>query len=201
MTPQDTMGVLNKKWGICGFTSSLYALYTNSPGQRLRLSQGASVTSRMLAEIKTYLVILQAAGRFDLLGSIEVFTQSFGGIFTDFTVPGYIARINNIVTLSDEGLENLADEKIFGIAMPPDAVVDYLQRICELRAARTVTTDMPELILGLCSKDKVMYNGLAHYVYRLNGTVYSWGKQFPSVEATAVSQRKDWTIGHRIAIT
>jgi len=195
------MGVLNAGWGICGFTSSLYALYTNSPGQQSRLARGGRTTTRMLAEIKTYLRVLQADGRYDILDSIKAFTRSFGGQFANFTIEQYITRINSVVTLSDQEMADLKDDSIFGIAMPPAAVVDYLKRICNLRAARLVTTDTSEQVLGVCGRSLPMYNGLEHYVYRLNGRVYTWGLQFNSVSDAALSQNTVWTIGYKIAIS
>jgi len=199
----NDMGVLNASWGICGFSSSLYALYQHSPTQQSRLAQAGRTTTRVLAEIKTYLVMLQADARYDLLGAIETFTQSFGGDFAKFTIPGFIMRINNIVTLGDQALIDLKDDDTWGIAMPPLAVVDYLKRMCDLRIARLVKTNLhSELILGLCGKKMHLYNGLEHYVYRLNGKVYSWGQQFNSVEAAALSVREPtWYVGYRIAIT
>lgn len=198
--PHDDMGVLNAGWGICGFTSSLYALYTHSRGQRSRLARGGRTTSNMLAEIKSYLRVLQADGRYDILDSIKTFTRSFGGRFATFTIERYITRINNIVTLSDQEIIDLKDDEIFGIAMPPAAVVDYLKRICDFQGARLVTSDKSEMVIGVCGTALPMYNGLEHYVYYLNGTVYSWGLQFGSVREAAASQRTTWTVGYRIAI-
>jgi hypothetical protein len=40
MATIDAMGTLNSGWGICGFTSSLYALYQNNPTQRMKLAEG-----------------------------------------------------------------------------------------------------------------------------------------------------------------
>lgn len=157
---------------VLGINLSIYffALYTHSPGQRSRLARGGRTTS------------------------------SFGGRFATFTIERYITRINNIVTLSDQEIIDLKDDEIFGIAMPPAAVVDYLKRICDFQGARLVTSDKSEMVIGVCGTGLPMYNGLEHYVYYLNGTVYSWGLQFGSVREAAASQRTTWTVGYRIAI-
>lgn len=166
----DNMGLVNVTQGVCGFTSSLYALYTRSPKQSL--AAGASVDTRIMAEIKTYLMMLKADGRADMLSAIKEFTTSFPG-YTGFTIDGYIQQINNA---AKGGVPN------FSIAMPPVAVVDYLQRMCEFKTAKEVPVNTAgiEFIIGVRnSKGKSSpLNGLIHWVYFLNGTVYSWGKQF-----------------------
>ena len=196
-TDINSMGKLNADQGICGFTSSLYALYTHSP-RKTELSEGAEVETRMLAEIKTYLKLLQADNRVDLLSAIQSFTRSFGGAYTNFDLDKYIERINATVSVNGGALGD------FSIAMPPEAVVDYLRRACDFKSAKLLTGNMPdpaELILGLCSTQMREYKGLAHYVYQLNGTVYSWGKQFGSVQQAAAAAHESWSVGHKIAIT
>lgn len=192
----DNMGVMNKGWGICGFTSSLYALYTNKPSEQVKLAKGGGTSTMVLAEIKSYLRMLQADGRQDLLGGITSFTRSFGGVFAGFTIDDYIARINDVVNIG----ANTSDDK-FGIAMPPDAVVDYLKRICDFGGARQVGTGdaCSECILGVyeTANKNGPHKGLKHYLYQLNGTIYSWGNQFASVEA---AMGKGWDVCYKIAI-
>src|SRR5687768_284235 len=112
----DDMGVLNQGWGICGFSSSLYALYQNNPTQRLKLAEGGRTATMMLAEIKVYLKTLQIEERNDLLQAIQTFTRSFGKGFSGFTIDGYISEINK----AKGGVVDTRDSK-YGIAMPPDA--------------------------------------------------------------------------------
>jgi len=194
-TDINSMGKLNADQGICGFASSLYALYTHSP-RKTELSEGAEVETRMLAEIKTYLKLLQADNRVDLMSAIQTFTRSFGGAYANFDLDKYIEQINAVANGGSVG--------DFSIAMPPEAVVDYLRRACDFKSAKLLTGNMPdpaELILGLCSTKMKMYNRLAHYVYQLNGTVYSWGMQFGSVQQAAAAAHESWSVGHKIAIT
>lgn len=187
-TSIDNMGVVNSRHGICGFTSSLYALYTRSP--RASLSSGARVDTRMMAEIKTYLNMLKAEGRSDLLSAIKDFTTSFPG-YGGFTIDGYIQKINNAVILG------VSD---FSIAMPPDAVVDYLRRACDFKTSREVDVGTAgiEFILGVrdASGASTPHKGLIHWVYYLNGTVFSWGAQFGGgneIDSVAAAGRSQGT--------
>lgn len=200
MASIDSMGVLNSGWGICGFTSSLYALYNNNPSQRPKLAQGAVTPTRMLAEIKTYLRMLQAEGRRDILDDIKTFTRTFGGVHKQFTVTRYIERINSTVTKgADPGNEK------FGIALPPHAVVDYLERVCGFRSAKVVdlSHQANEMILGVYDKKSKMkmYGGLAHYLYSRNQKIFSWGQQFGNVEQAmdTVGVGKNWDVCRKIA--
>lgn len=192
----NEMGVTNVQHGVCGFTSSLYALYARSP--RPSLVKGAQIETRMMAEIKTYLTMLKADGRADLLAAIKEFTNSFPG-YGGFTIDGYIQQINAAVT---QGVSN------FSIAMPPAVVVDYLQRACEFKTAKEVDLSAGgvEFILGVRDSNGKSdpLKGLIHWVYYLNGTVYSWGKQFPngnekdSVAAAGKSQSKTYQVVYKI---
>ena len=87
-------------------------------------------------------------------------------------------------------IQGLGDE-LFGIAMPPAAVADYLKRIWDSNSS--VSTVMggnggeKDGILGVTSNNPnmPMYNGLEHYLFRHNGVVYSWGEQFNDIAHAA----------------
>ena len=198
----ESMSELNTRWGICGFVSALSALFQHSPQKRqLELSSAAKIETRILAEIKVYLVTLQADNRVDLLSMITTFTRSFGGQWATFDIKDYIARINASPNVSPA---NLGD---FSIAMPPDALVDYLRRMCEFKSARILNRtwslfDPTELILGLSSDDMNMklHNHLAHWVYHLNGKVYSWGQECGPVPSFLTSHKYSKVV-YKIAIT
>jgi hypothetical protein len=201
MTDFDKMGVLNSGWGICGFTSSLYALYTHNPGMQAKLAQGAPEPTRMLAEIKTFLRMLQADGQQQLLDDITAFTQSFGGVHAHFTITRYIERINKTVTKGAD-----PDNEKFGIGLPPHVVVEYLKRVCDFRNARVedMTFAAHELILGVADrtdKKMTMYDGLAHYLYQRGNKIYSWGKQFGSVAEAMKGFGGKWEVCSKIAVT
>src|SRR6185436_15976017 len=89
----------NNEWGICGFCSSLGALYVHDPAMRGRI-QGAITSNefrtRLLAEVKTFLVMLRAAGKGALMQEIITFNGRWysGG----FDYLAYISRVNSVVT-------------------------------------------------------------------------------------------------------
>ena len=57
-TAMKTMGKTNASWGICGFTSSLYAMYDLNSGARGMLINAPQAWS-VLYEIEEYLELLQ----------------------------------------------------------------------------------------------------------------------------------------------
>ncbi|HTW29557.1 MAG TPA: hypothetical protein VME92_20700 [Acetobacteraceae bacterium] len=183
----DSLGVLNQGWGICGFTSSFYAVYAQNPGIR-GLVINAAIPTRVLADIKTYLVGLKAAGNTKLLQEIEAFTRTFGVVgkcdFGKFTIDTYIERINGINGKSDAQLTGDAN---FSIAMPPQAVADYLTDIwqaeCDLEVVNGGSGGVADGIIGVTKGTMQMYDGLCHYMYRRGNNIYSWGQVFNSVAA------------------
>ena len=191
-----TMGRLNAGWGICGFTSSLYALYNNRPSEQVRLAKGGGTPTMMLAEIKSFLKILQAEERNDMLAAITTFTRSFGGVFAGFTIDDYIARINDVVNTGAD-----VTESRFGIAMPPECVVEYLKQIGGFNGSRIapLSDKSSELILGVYDTNAAvgLHKGLKHYLYQLNGRIHSWGQEFDSVEA---AMGAGWDVCYKITI-
>jgi hypothetical protein len=213
----DNMGTLNAGWGICGFTSSLYALYTHNPLRQAKLSSGGNQPRRMLGELKTYLKVLESLGEYTLLNDIEVFTRSFGGVHSDFTVTKYVQRINDtadthfsfsmfgfsIINTTFEKGEADTKNPLFGIGLPPHVVVDYLKRVCGFANAHEadLAYTANEMILGVYDKKGTMqmYGGLAHYLYYLNNRIYSWGQTFNDV-ADAM-RGKNWDVCCKIALS
>ena len=186
----NAMGTLNNRWGVCGFNSSLYALYEHNPAMRASLTSAAKVDTRVAAEIKTFLRMLQAEGNAKLLSDIETFTQSFGGQWIGFTIDGYIQKID-AEAARDGGKLKAKIRSNLSIAMPPHAVVAYLQKVAGFPGAKVLTDPLGggfvasstahEQIVGLSRPSMTSYNGLAHWVYVNNGVVYSWGRQFNSI--------------------
>jgi hypothetical protein len=164
-------------------------MYDLDPGTRLQ-TINASSAYRILAEIKTYLVMLKSEGSY-LLNEIRDFTRSFGGVFTNFDIDPYISRINQAAAKGLTRGQILGDE-LYSIALPPKAVADYFKRMWGRR------TNVSEFVHGTGSGDGVIgvssseydgttgmkkpYYGLEHYMYRSRGRIYSWGKSFPSVQ-------------------
>ena len=68
MTDGHELGAINASYGICGFTSTLYAVYANQPNMRQRLNEaGINAETRLMAEIKTFLVLMKAQGKQSVL--------------------------------------------------------------------------------------------------------------------------------------
>lgn len=187
----NAMGTLNNRWGVCGFNSSLYALYEHNPRKRADLTSAAKVDTRVAAEIKTFLKMLQAEGNAKLLSDIEAFTRSFGGKRAGFTIAGYIQKID--AEAAKEGGKFKAKMRPdLSLALPPHAVVAYLQKVAGFPGAKVVTDPVGgnlltsstanEQIIGIRDPKMASYNGLAHWVYMNNGVVYSWGRQFTSIQ-------------------
>ncbi|MEM9100712.1 MAG: hypothetical protein AAGB12_00205 [Pseudomonadota bacterium] len=184
----DEMGVTNQGWGVCGFTSTFYALY-NRPDRPAQIIN-ANQAFRVLAEIKTFLKMLQADGEIQKLNDIEAFTQSFGNRgegqnYAQWTIESYITKINGSVNKSEQEIVN---DAMFGIAIPPHVLQDYLKRAWDIDSTATWITGTGfagEGIIGVKSTDEedmTLYNGLCHYMYQSNNKIYSWGRQFSSIQ-------------------
>jgi hypothetical protein len=183
----DAIGIANSHWGVCGFTSAFQALYKANVG-KVPLINGSGIPTKVLAEIKTYLITLKAEGKLGLLQEIETFTRSFpktqkGTDFSKFRLDTYIALINKAIEVkkSDEAI--LWDEELHSIGMPPRAVVDYLDRMWQKPATLSLFDTNGNGIIGVKRDARVMYGGLCHYMYRHNNKIHSWGQTFTSVTA------------------
>ncbi len=170
----DDVGVLNDKWGICGFTSSLYAVYMND-SSRAAETADFKKPEKVLGEILKYLKAI--AGQATLRSDIEKFTKSFPN-FGAFDLGSYQTRLEAAV--ANPATIGVQD---FSVAMPPHVVVDLLQRTCGFPHASLVDTGgdaLPEKIIGVSRNiaDQSQYKGLRHYFYYKQGTYYSWGQQF-----------------------
>ena len=187
-TTMRRMGELNAGWGICGVTSTFYAMYQNNPGARGRLIN-APLPYSVLAEIKTFLNILASEGKIAMLNDIQAFTRSFGVVqgtdFSNFTVANYIKYINDslatyINKISDEVDDRIKGDALFGIGLPPAVVAEYARRVWKFNATVSTGDQSGDVIVGV--KDSTrwfngfrLYDGLVHYVYRKNGKYYTWG--------------------------
>ena len=186
------LGVTNEDWGVCGFTSSLYAMYELNPATRPRIVN-ATAAYHILAEIKTYLMMLKAEGS-SLLNEIRDFTRTFGADYANFDIDAYIARISEAAATGLSRHQVLSDP-LYSIALPPKAVADYVERIWSWKTAIAefaVGTGGGDGIIGVSSSEcdattgaKKPYHGLEHYLYRSGGKVYSWGQSFSSVQAAS----------------
>jgi hypothetical protein len=174
------VGITNKGWGVCGFTSTLYAMYELNPGKRGLIIKRSRIGGTVLAEIKTYLMILKSENS-RLLQDIEEFTQAFT---SDWTIDNYINNINQSF-FGDRKEKDVLNDESFGIAMPPKAVVDYVGRVWGYRAELYSADRGTDGIIGVRNlrEKPVKYDGLCHWMYRSNRKIYSWGRVFNSVSA------------------
>jgi hypothetical protein len=177
------LGIANSYWGVCGFTSTFQSLYELNRGKKA-LINGAGIPTKVLAEIKTYLMTLKAEGKLGLLREIETFTRAFpptvkGTDFSNFRIDEYIKYINKAVGKSDQAI---MDDELHSIGMPPRAVVDYLERMWGVKATLSLFETGGDGIIGVKRDARPMYGGLCHYMYRSNGKIYSWGESFNSVK-------------------
>lgn len=194
-----SISYLNKQWGICGFASALGALYQNNKSMAGMIDQAEAkgqLDTRLLAEIKSYLVILQSENNSLLLNEITRFTRTFGGAYSAFDIQKYIDMVNSI----GKDIANVG--KDFSIAMPPNAVADYLRRVCGVKAVLVGGTgpNLNNVILGLGDKTKSdEWNGLNHWVYKANDSeVYNYGRSLPL--ATVLQSDTNWHIVYQVAI-
>lgn len=203
-----SMGLANADWGVCGFTSSFYAMWKLEPAARGRLIN-APRPFTVLAEIKTYLRMLQAEGNRVAINEIEAFCQSFGPGFDTFTVDDYCTLVSNAVGRSEAAIKG---DFHFGIGMPPKWVADYLKRMWSYDS--TITEIPPgsdsggDAIIGMVVKPgtldpggnvvNTLYNRLVHYMYRRNGLIYSWGDAPYTSIATAAAGGAAWAAGWQV---
>jgi hypothetical protein len=208
MTP---LGSTNKGWGVCAFTSTVYAMYELNPGVRGQVIN-ATLPYRVLAEIKIYLRMLQAENS-PLVKAIEDYTRSFtrfgaGYEFCGyFTIANYIQRINQSLPQPNETQKH-AETRIlknpkFGIAMPPDAAADYIRRVWQWKATITAAENGADGLIGVHNPTNTghLYNGLEHWMYRSGGKIYSWGDSFDTVQEAADNVGDTWSVCYVIAVT
>jgi hypothetical protein len=176
-----TLGVMNAGWGVCGFTSTFHAMHLANPGTRAWLINATQAYS-VLYEIRDYLVSVKGT---TLEADITKFTQSFGVPHDKFNFDWYINKIDTASANLKEGPDIMKDSE-FGIAMPPHAVKDYVERAWKWQASVTEFTtpgDATRSIVGVTPdfSNGKPYHGLCHYLFRGDNKFYSWGKVFGSL--------------------
>ncbi len=187
-TQMRRMGKRNAGWGICGITSTFYAMYQTNPGAHSMLINAPRPYS-VLAEIKTFLTVLVVEGEAGMVTDTENFTRAFGVVngtdFGQFTVANYIQYIRDSLGkyVNKDTLEvdsAIKQDAKFGIGMPPEVVAEYARRIWNYNATAAMYDQGGDAIVGVKDKsasdnNSRLYNGLVHYVYRKNGQYYTWG--------------------------
>jgi hypothetical protein len=179
--PLTNVSEINNDWGICGFASSIAALYQHggAVGNVVDTTSVNQLKVRLLAEIKSFLVTLQANGNITMLNGIRDFTRSFapntGHAWAAFTIEEYINRIN---TACRGGTVNGTD---FSMAMTPLAVVEYLKLNGGMIGTRLTGTEYiaNNVILGVGKLNTSSpHNGVLHWIYKKSDSeVYNWGER------------------------
>lgn len=210
------LGELNSGWGICGFTSTFYAMHHLNPGTRGWLVNATQVFS-VLYEIVDYLRALQAANS-PLIREIEVFTRSFGPTFANFTVADYIKLVEEagesaryVLAFGSDAAQsaretNLKKNALFSIGVPPQGVVDYIERMWKWKATLTefkaanLTEDAIVGVRDPNDPNMTMYHGLRHYLFRAGGRYFSWGLEFDTLQDAANHVRRTYEICYAITV-
>lgn len=163
---------VNTKWGICGFCSSLGALWCTDPDVQKKVTQitKKDFSTRLLADIKTFLMQYKAKGDKEMLKQLTEFNKNWDAAFT---IDGFIGKVNDSVKVIPKDLT---------LAMTPVALVDYLKLNWELKGnyskGRPADTTK-NVILGLYKKkDAHAYKELKHWVFMKDKNhVYNWGEE------------------------
>jgi hypothetical protein len=155
--------------------------------------------TRLLAEIKSYLVMLQAEGNLLLLDEIVRFTRSFGGKYATFTIEKYIAKVNTIGSTAPHHRDSG-----FSIAMPPNAVCDYMRRVGGMKAVlvQGSSLKLAPVVLGLGTPGQAHteWRGLKHWVLKENDSVvYNWGKKRTFEDLMNIDGKGKWEVVFQIA--
>jgi hypothetical protein len=197
-TQHLSLGDTNKPWGVCGFTSTFYAMSRMNQFKYTKWIDWTHAYS-VLYEIRDYLVALQAVTS-PLLQDITDFTRCFGGVHAKFTIDEYIKNIDNASATEKSAAEILKDEK-FGMGLPPKVVADYITRQWKMTATITEISGSlasGDAIVGVANGSRTTpYHGLVHYLYRGGNKFYSWGAEFD----TLVQANASFSIVYAITIS
>lgn len=211
-----SVGSVNAVHGVCGFTSTLTAMYAQSPGTRGLLMNGAPRVTRVLADINTYLNMLRAANETGLREEIEAFNEE---MYPQIEVASgkakpvweglgkFVERINECVTLLGTRTTMEDDNKVlnaldpsFTLYMSPRAVKDYVERIWGAAATLSELPSGlgPRCIVGVTRPGPTnRHRNLVHWMYKHNEDFWSWGYRYDSVRAA----RDTYTVVYTIEVT
>ena len=202
-------GVIDQgSWGICGFVSVLNALHEQGKlkefGKDLPLTD---IQQRLGAELITYLKMTKVE-RPAIANAILTFTQSFGSPYNTFkSIEDICARIATEMTKMLPPDEMYYNQGGFGVALPPDAVQDYVRFAgLKARATQTISRNFSrdELVklrdcIVACGRDpkKDMYNGLRHWIYvNPQGCLVNWGTSTDLTTNPLPQELKDANFGY-----
>ena len=190
------IGGMNNKNGMCGFAASVYMAAAKDPSRMPTAAQG-SLIIRTIVEIGYFLQDLKSRNR-KLFDEIQAFTRTCGEIYKNFDLDDFILLCNRAPNFTESNVMS------FDVGMTPDAVAAYLEYAWDIEATTErvlySSNTSRNCILGLCEKSKSakygqMYGGLAHWVYRHNGRIYSYGRSYDSIAAFNQAEGTRYYIG------
>lgn len=196
--PIGLVGSVNAVHGVCGFTSTFTALYAQNPGKRPLLINGAPRVTRVLADIKVYLKLLEAAADGKaLLTEINQFNIDMYPQYPNLAaypwtnLADFIERIDDCVErlamISTMEEDNAILNKInFTLFMPPRGVADFIRRSWGWAATISeLPTGLGEnCIVGVARPGVTNgYHDLVHWMYKRGAQYWSWGSLYASVQA------------------
>ncbi len=169
----SVLGTLNKKDGICGFTTSIMAYYKNRKGElkndaRDRLIATATDVEKMKYMILNFLNTLTNAEREE----IEIFTRTFEN-FKNWSIDKYMSGKEQ----EKQSKENLS------IALPPKIVQLFLETKFNISSTchQGANSLVGNSIVGLAYATDTEKN-LKHYIYISEKLkVYSWARKFDNL--------------------
>lgn len=168
----NEISALNRAWGVCGFTSTLTALYLDDPLLQRRFNGLESKEARqrkLLIEVVSFLNYV-TFDRADLIAEINELNRRLE------TKAGQWKGIDDFVRRCKTFIKGGAPEfSNYQCALTPEALVCYLKVICGLESAEIAANEDlgGQGVLGLMNAA----DELAHWVYRDGkGNVHNWGK-------------------------
>lgn len=198
------LGVMNAGWGVCGFTSAFHAMHLADRGTRAWLINATQAYS-VLYEIRDYLESITGT---KLQTDITEFTKSLGGEdFKNFSFKNYIEKIDSASAALKQS-DDIKDDPEFGIAMPPHAIKDYIERAWK-RKAECIEFVTPgrgdnatRAIVGVSKEwsSGKPYHGLCHYLFRGDNKFYSWGEVFADLSTAMKNHGTGFHICYSIKV-
>lgn len=189
---RDGIGDLNATWGLCGFTSTFYVAWKLRPGLHPYLIN-ASQPYSVLFEIVEYLEYLKTTGNVKFITEIEKYTQSFSG-YSSFSCKKFRKNVYDKLQ-TGVTVDDLLKNSDFSIAMPPECVVHYCKTMWQFDSEIKEASAAGNAIIGVSTNlmNGLPYGNIAHYVYRHDNKIYSWGQCFNSIEEAGNSMKHKFT--------
>ncbi len=181
---------LNTSIGICGVVSTLAAVYSMRPGVQhsvnIQTSESSDALTYVYDIICGFLSYLEENGDKEVIQETEAITKSFGGVYSSWTVTGYLTR--------GRREEDLKGGR-YAMALTPNGILALLEFL-GLRGVRS-DKDVPgDAIIGLTRSGAPTNNwgNLAHWTFRSSaGTWLNHGANYTSLSALNQAASRDYS--------